>query len=756
MTTTLRLRVPPPIIRRLRVFAIDPGMTARFETAVLNEMTLEIPWEELSAGPVGEYLAVVDEDNTGRRLHDPVDLDRQDILAQDGLPPSDGNPQFRQQMVYAVAMRTLRNFERALGRVVHWAPREAQPHAPGSRKHGAPTYERRLRLYPHYYQTDNAHLEYEKGLCFGYFLSPRNSPLPDTAVYTCLSQDVIAHELTHALLRGMRISFEGRHPDVEAFHEAFSDLVALLQHFWPSDVLRQQLGAIRGHLEERSALGAVALQFGQAIGRPDGIRNALGYTDKAGQWHPRRPDPAAYAKVKEPHDRGDILVAAVFEAFRKIFESRVADLRRIASKGTGILAEGSLHPDLVNRFAIEASRSAQRVLELCLRAVDYLPPVEVAFGDFLRAVVTADFDIAPVDECNYRLAFVDAFRQHGILPTGVATLSQDSLLWPDAGSSGEAEVVASFIRDLSKQCTPWSLPQDRESLWHLLEAKRDALKQWIVAQKRQRLGPIDLSKPFEVQSFHPRERSTLSGELSFQWVIKLVQQTSSASRPRRDGPPLLCGMTLIIDGDSGRVRYKIEAVSPKARAANHVQLVGMPGRTRLPTARKLRVFAFDPSFGIQFETAKINEVTITVPWERDAAGVDLLQPGPVGEYLEVVDRDPASGCFYDPVDLNDPFILAQDGLPPSESNPQFHQQMVYAVAMRTIRSFEQALGRLALWWPRRDRSRRPGRANRTSSGCASIRTRCARPTPTTARRRRRCCSATSRRRSSTTAAPRRA
>jgi hypothetical protein len=148
MTSTLRLRVPPPIIRRLRVFAIDPGMTARFETAVLNEMTLEIPWEKLAAGPVGEYLAVVDENETGQRVHEPVDLDRLDILAQDGLPPSDGNPQFRQQMVYAVAMRTLRNFERALGRVVHWAPRVAPPHGPGAGKPGTPTYERRLRLYP--------------------------------------------------------------------------------------------------------------------------------------------------------------------------------------------------------------------------------------------------------------------------------------------------------------------------------------------------------------------------------------------------------------------------------------------------------------------------------------------------------------------------------------------------------------------------------------------------------------------------------
>ena len=61
-----------------------------------------------------------------------------------------------------------------------------------------------------------------------------------------------------------------------------------------------------------------------------------------------------------------------------------------------------------------------------------------------------------------------------------------------------------------------------------------------------------------------------------------------------------------------------------------------------------------------------------------------LKPGPIGEYLEVVDIDPASNKIYDPVDLNDPKLLAQDGWPPSEGNPQFHQQMVYAVAMTTI------------------------------------------------------------------------
>jgi hypothetical protein len=111
--------VTKPVVRKLRVFAVDPGLTARFETAITNEMTLAIPWEELKPGPAGEYLEVVDVDEHGMTVHEPVDLDHPDLLAQDGLSLS-GNPQFRQQMVYAVAMRTVRNFERALGRSVLW------------------------------------------------------------------------------------------------------------------------------------------------------------------------------------------------------------------------------------------------------------------------------------------------------------------------------------------------------------------------------------------------------------------------------------------------------------------------------------------------------------------------------------------------------------------------------------------------------------------------------------------------------------
>ena len=70
-------------------------------------------------------------------------------------------------------------------------------------------------------------------------------------------------------------------------------------------------------------------------------------------------------------------------------------------------------------------------------------------------------------------------------------------------------------------------------------------------------------------------------------------------------------------------------------------------RTRPPAFRCLRAYSIDPSLTMQLDTALISEITFKIPWEA-------LSPGPVGEYLEVIDVDPASGCYYEPVDLDDP------------------------------------------------------------------------------------------------------
>jgi hypothetical protein len=699
---TPRQRVARPAFRKLRVFAVDPGLTARYETAIANEMTLLIRWEDLGHGPTGEYIAVVDTDEAGKTLYPPVDLDRADILAQNGLTPSDGDPHFRQQMVYAVAMRTIGNFERALGRVAHWTyGAGAGGDGAGAAGHEA-EYRRQLQIHPHWNEDANAFYDPATGrIVCGYFAGFASTPLAGTTVFTCLSQDVVAHEVAHALMLGWSLEFDESTPDAIALHEAFADLIPLFQHFWPGAVLRQQIANIRGDLQQRSTLGALALQFGIAIGRQDGLRNALGWTDEQGTWHPRRPDPGLYRTTIEPHDRGDILIGAVFEAFRTIYDSRVADLRRIATRGSGVMPAGSLHPDLIDRFTQEVSTSARHVLDMCLRALDYLPPVQTTFGDLLRAIITADYDLEPLDALRYRTAFVEAFRAHGIYPPEVGTLSVETLLWsrPDPD---EANLLTPFIKELSANHSYWALPRDRGELCRLLIDKRRDVQAFLEKQPRStRLGPIDLSKPFEVVSFQPRQRSGPSGEITSQWVTKIVQRPGGTGRQlvRR-----LAGCTLVIDAETGVARYRVDKVAPDAtstaRAGRDLLAHAGAPATMQPHERRLRVFAFDPSLGLRQATAGLNEVTVSVAWERDESGRELLEPGPVGEYLEVVDRDPASRCFYEPVDLNHPYLLAQDGLAPSEASPQFHQQMVYAVAMRTIRNFEHALGRPALWAPR--------------------------------------------------------
>jgi len=55
--------------------------------------------------------------------------------------------------------------------------------------------------------------------------------------------------------------------------------------------------------------------------------------------------------------------------------------------------------------------------------------VALTFGDYLRALITADTDIVPNDDLGYRVAFIEAFQRRGIYPQTVRNLSVESLLW---------------------------------------------------------------------------------------------------------------------------------------------------------------------------------------------------------------------------------------------------------------------------------------------------------------------------------------
>lgn len=559
-----------PKTKYLRVFSYDPSLKLSLETAVVNSVTISIPWEkhpdnpELDGpapGPVGEYVEVIDYDPASECIYAPVDLNNPYILAEQGLPPSDGDPQFHQQMVYAVAMKTITNFEYALGRLVMWAPQETKT---GERKN---RFVRRLRLYPHALREANAYYSpAKKAILFGYFPATgtvTGKHMPGSIVFTCLSHDIIVHEMTHALLDGLHPYFtEESNLDILAFHEAFADLVALFQHFSYPDVVKHQIAKSRGDLRARgSLLSDLARQFGHAVGRSGALRSALG----------QDPEKFRLSEVTEPHDRGAILMAAVFDAFISIYEKRTEDLVRLATGGTGVLEErASLHPDLVNRLAGEASKAANHVLTMCIRALDYLPPVDITFGDFLRALITADFDAAPEDTLNYRIAFIASFRRFGIFPENVRSLSEENLVWKSPPQTLSDMPFVQLLRDLVQE---WDLSINRNKLFKEMEKARARTHEIFKNSgdfKQERLKGVDiLNHKFEIHSIRPIRRVGPKGQLLADLLVEIVQsrpgQYEGNEFPNWDYEGdrkkadfiFRGGCTLIIDMKTTKIRYII-------------------------------------------------------------------------------------------------------------------------------------------------------------------------------------------------------
>jgi hypothetical protein len=601
-----------PPHRRIRVYAVDPSLSARLETAASNEVTLDIRWENLAKGPVGEYLAVEDVD-ANRKRYKPVNLDDPRLLARDGWAPSEGNPQFHQQMVYAVAMKTIEHFERALGRPVLWRPRP-NPNKPSDDS----GYVKQLMVRPHALRQANAfYSPQEVALQFGYFEASADDPgehMPGSRVYSCLSHDIIAHETTHAILDGMHRRFnEPTNLDILGLHEGFADIVALMQHFTIPEVLKHEISRTRGNIEAESMLGSLAVQFGYATGGRGALRNAIGSMEGK-VWKRFEPDPSDLQKRLTPHSRGAVLVAAVFDAFIAIYNTRIADLLRIYTGGTGVLPSGAIHPDLVNRLADEAAKSASHVLNMCIRAIDYLPPVDVTFFEYLRALITADYDLVSDDRLRYRIAFVEAFRRRGIYPLNLSargpdvprTLSVDTLRWqgidmsqfPRAVREKLWEQYNGVIKRLRAYAEAWIYLDNREKLFTETRKQRFELHQQLVQAFKalpafaRELG-LDPGQRFEVHELRGAMRIGPDGEQIPQIIVALTQSRKIAEDKLGGTPSYIFrgGSTLIVDLLKPEVKYRIvKNISSETRQQS--------------TAAFIREVAADPLRALFFSSSR--------------------------------------------------------------------------------------------------------------------------------------------------------
>ena len=214
------------------------------------------------------------------------------------------NEQFHQVNVWGIAQRVLEFYEApwSQGRPIPWG-------FEGNR----------LRLIPHAGEGKNAYYDrHSKALQFYYYGQP------DDPKFTCLSHDIVAHEMGHAVLDGIRpYYYESTSLQTTAFHEFVADFTAILSAIRNNDVRRVLLEVTEGKLSEPNFIAKLAEEFGTHIkqGDRDYLRNALNEETMA-----------SIADSNSPHFCSQVLTGAMFKIFTKIYENHAIEKGKTPSQ----------------------------------------------------------------------------------------------------------------------------------------------------------------------------------------------------------------------------------------------------------------------------------------------------------------------------------------------------------------------------------------------------------------------------------------
>jgi hypothetical protein len=526
----------PPVTRPLVIVAQDPSV--KVGRRILRA-AVHVPAEDTEHGPWGHRVQVVDYDVSNNHFYPPLAKEEYAFSRGEWRDPFrrvtdrqiHGNRHFRAQNVYALVMRTLARFESALGRPISW-----------------PFQSHHLKLIPAGVAEANAYYSRsEEALVFGYFPSARDAT---RLVFTSLSHDIVVHETAHALLDALREYFSApASPDQAAFHEGFADIVALLSVFSVPDVAEHLLDLSfrkRGkHLPallrpsdiatdqlRRSGLLNLAEEVGKESSafRVNALRESA-KLDPSPDYYRR---PRKHPDYLEAHQRGEILVAAMLDAFLTIWRSRFQDGR------TGKTRSMSRQD-----FVAEGAAVADYLLTMAIRAIDYTPPIYLQFGDFLSALLTADAELRPAEvQFAYRESLRKRFRAFGIVPSA-RDVGQRGV-WSREFTEGldyERTHLAQMQRDPDEVF---------EFIWHNAEAlriPREAYGRVVSVRPCQRVAPNGAVLHETVCEFY-QVLKVRASELGSYDVRKPKDMPSGLTVSLRGG------CTLIFD-EYGRLKYNV-------------------------------------------------------------------------------------------------------------------------------------------------------------------------------------------------------
>lgn len=344
-------------------------------------------------GPVTRRVAVLDFDLETGELHKGAKfispppglkrgryqiVDEQDFTARD----------FMQVSVFATVLKTMYMFEEddALGRELRWAFDGPQ-----------------LLVVPRAGEWANAYYEREsRSLQLFYFPSTRYD---SKTVYTALSQDIVAHETGHAILDGIAPDlYNAITPQALSVHEAIADLTALMMALRSRELSEQLLRQTGGRIDGATAFSWLAEEFGyerDVTGRASYLRSL---------WNEKNLNPADdsldeynqpnQVSRTEPHLLSQVLTGALYRVLVRLHEEYKSEESTLTGR-----SEFS-----VSGKALFLAR--EHFKRLILRALDYLPPGEVSFGDYGRAILAADQASHPEDSLGRDELVAEFVRRH--------------------------------------------------------------------------------------------------------------------------------------------------------------------------------------------------------------------------------------------------------------------------------------------------------------------------------------------------------
>ncbi len=350
-------------------------------------------------------------------------------------------PQFDAVHTFTVVRQTLTMFQRALAGAGHDTP------LPWRWNNGANTAP--LQLFPYglpnvmnafYSRTQNC-------LKFGDFV-PSGS---NKRVYTCRSFDIVSHETGHAVLDGLKPDWllASNPPQTGGLHESFGDLTAIFLALAQLDQCEAIIAQTKANLHDKTFLADIAEQFGLALGRSNGLRNADN-------------DLVLSQAGTEVHAISQVFTGAIYDILADLFA---------LERNPALLDDASVLHEV-----------GDYLRALVLRALIAAPDVAANYADVANAMLRlVAQDGKPR---SYTKAVRKRFAEREVVQAGPA-LSDDE----DAGQAMAPGVqdAADAVQDRRACCGTMNLAEYFD-VEQVLDGELDALARWCSTHGRSGLG----------------------------------------------------------------------------------------------------------------------------------------------------------------------------------------------------------------------------------------------------------------------------